>query len=604
MFISCKYYQILQENCQYGFGAHKSFPNPNSWRLHPGPSRGGIGGVGGPGPAKVLFHKILITHWGPVQGNTPVPGLALDGLGYANRFNPPPLLFMSLLFRSCYLIIFNNRLVVSVRCTNLPAIIFFYLVGLALASCGLLRSLGLKHPFLRSKGDQICFNGDFQHNYVLEKALNFHKYSGRPTISYTALNVPHDSFGIRTQTLNKGLIEHVRGTLSAGDTITLLLADHGNTYTPYLRQTLEGRFEMFHPSLFMIIPDSVAKILGVERMSELRANQRRLLTMLDLNAGLRAIVDLSLNGKMPEERGVFGLIPADKSCDDLNLKLPNLCVCEGWDNAAQNDSLQVAVLEFAVGFLNNEIVRQREASFNSNEKIRNHGTGHRCHHLVPLYFKNMRERNVGENLITTFDFVVSAGRGASQNEDIFHVEVRQSIRPNVLDSYVEMLSFDRLSQFGPYRECADAGVDARLCICSLDNVEKAKNGVSYVANMAVNVVTNYMPNLIGIPSKRILYNKKSDECVYLVARNYHGYTDKGKILKNRIQSAVLEAVNICRNRSFLLHVKVKLHLMKISKGRTFSVMLHPNSLTFLCTLVTENWSWPSNYNFEYGASPL
>ena len=473
-----------------------------------------------------------------------------------------------------------------------------------MANCRILKSLGLKHPFARVSGDQLCFNGEFQHNYLLEKVLNWHTNSRRPTISYTALNVPHDSQGLRTQTLNRGLIKLVRKSLMAGNTITILLADHGNTYTPYIRETLEGRFEMYHPSLFMILPDAVAKLLGEDTMNVLRANQPRLLTMMDIHYGLHAIADFSAGNKMPERRGIFGVIPPDRTCDDLHLVLPNLCVCEGWDNVAKNGSHQLSVLEFAVGFLNNEIEEQRQAGLNINSGIHGNRTKkRRCNHLVPLYFKNVRERNWGENLITTFDFVVSAGSAANQLEDVFHVEVKSSITPGTLVSYIELLSFDRLSPFEPYRKCADTGVDARLCVCSLGRRETAKNGVNYVVDKSVKVVTNYMPSLGGLPSKKILYNRKRDKCIYLVARNYHEYSDNGEINKNNIPSAALEAMNICADRSFVIRMKINVHLMKVSREKIFSAVLHGNTLTFLCALVTENWSWNSRYSFEYTVEP-
>ena len=435
--------------------------------------------------------------------------------------------------------------------------------------------------------------------------MNWHKYSRRPTISYTALNVAHDSAGLRTQTLNLGLINHVRKSLFAGNTMTILLADHGNTYTPFVREMLEGRFEMYHPSLFMVIPDPVANILGKNTMNALRANQNRLFSMMDLNAGLRAIADLSAGSEMPEKRGIFGLIPSDRTCDDLQLRLPNLCVCEGWDNVAQNNSRQISVLEFAVGTLNNEIKRQRhEGKGSMGEAHKDRISSPRCHHLVPLYFENVRERNSGESIITSFDFVVSAGKVANQRYDVFHVEVKSSILPDTLESYIELLSFDRLSPFEPYRKCTDSGVDTRLCVCSLGDAQPAKNGVNYVLAKSVKVITNYMPRLRGLPSKKILYNRKSDKCIYLIARNYHEYTDKGVINADNIPSAALEAMNICANESFVVTVEVKPYLMKVSSAKIIRTVLNGNSLAFICSLVTQEWSWNSRYKFEYSVARL
>jgi len=474
-----------------------------------------------------------------------------------------------------------------------------------MANCRVLGSLGLTNPFTRTKGDQLCFNGDFHHNYLLERALTWHTNSHRPTISYTALNVPHDSLGLRTQTLNNGLVRHVRKSLLTGNTITILLADHGNTYTPFPRQLLEGRFEIYHPSLFMVIPGAAADLLGEDTMNFLRTNQMRLLTVLDLNAGLRALADFTSGNKIADQRGVFGFIPASRTCDDLTLRLPNLCVCDGWDNVAPNDTHQISVLEYAVGFLNNKIERQRQDALKLKSQAEGNGkTERRCHHLVPLHFENVRERKWGEYLITTMDFVVSAALTAPQEQDVFHVEVKSNIQPGVSESYLEFLSFDRLSPYEPYRKCADAGVDSRLCICSTSNTHTAKNGVDYVASKSIKTMINYMPILKGLPSKNMLYSRESERCIYLLSRNYHEYSRKGVMNKNKITSAVLEAVNICANEPYVVHMKINPYLMKVSRENVFSVVLHGDTLTFLCALVTEDWSWDSRYRFEYSVSSL
>ena len=437
----------------------------------------------------------------------------------------------------------------------------------------------------------------------------WHRYSNQPTISYTTLNTAHDWHGTRTQTLTKGLIEHVTEMLKLENTLTILMADHGNTYTPFVRKILEGRYEMYHPSFFMVVPNSVASRLGDTTMDALRANQKRLFTMLDVNHGLHAIADLAMTSKLPEKRGIFGLIPTARTCDDLPLKLPNLCVCEGWDNDVQNDTTQLSLLEYGVGLLNNEIDRQRHAASStaSNQGFDSKKTilgPRKCHHLVPLYYRNVRERNAGETLISSFDFVVSSGSGIDQTEELFHVETQSNIKPDVTENFIKLLSFERLSRWGPYRACADDGVDVRLCVCSLDKNPKAKNGLTYTGNASVATLWRLMPKLPGIQAKDMLYNRKSDKCIYIIARSYHGITDDNKVEKDNIQTSVLEGLNICPDQSFAVRISIEPHSMKMSTSRKFTAIVEENSLKMLCVLVTENWSWTTNYKFEYEVFPL
>eukprot|EP00795_Rhopilema_esculentum_P002167 gene2167-17757_t len=475
--------------------------------------------------------------------------------------------------------------------------------GLSVASCNILKSLGLENPFGKTEGNQICFNGQFQHDFWLRYAEMWHKYARGATISYTALNVAHDSRGIRTQTLNLGLVSHVQEMLQSDKTITVFLADHGNTYTSYVRKILEGRYEMYHPSLFMLIPDGVKDILGEEIMDTLRGNQNRLVTMLDLNAGFRWIAELAANLKWSENRGIFGEIPPERTCNDLPLKLPNFCVCEGWDNVVSNDSTQMAVLEFGVGYLNSEIDRQwrqhrdsiLETSFDAEDNI---PIARKCHHLVPIRFENVHERNSGETLITSFDFVVAAGEGVDHKEDTFHVETQSNIRPGVTENYLKMLSFDRISPYGPYEACGDKGIRPLLCVCSMKS-RVAKNGLSYIGQKSISNLWQYMPNLSGIPSKKTLFNKKKDNCIYIISRDYYVVSSKGKIDETSIGGAILEALNICPNQSFLVRIQLHPTFMKVSGKRLFSAIVHENSLKMLTVLATENFSWRTSYRFDY-----
>jgi len=60
------------------------------------------------------------------------------------------------------------------------------------------------------------------------------------------------------------------------------MSDHGHTRTGF-GQTDEGKRELYHPLLFMVVPYHVAGLLGKERMAALVNNQKRLLTTMDLH---------------------------------------------------------------------------------------------------------------------------------------------------------------------------------------------------------------------------------------------------------------------------------------------------------------------------------
>lgn len=60
------------------------------------------------------------------------------------------------------------------------------------------------------------------------------------------------------------------------------MSDHGHTRTGY-GQTDEGKRELYHPLLFMVVPYYVTGLLGEQRMEALVSNQNRLLTTIDLH---------------------------------------------------------------------------------------------------------------------------------------------------------------------------------------------------------------------------------------------------------------------------------------------------------------------------------
>ena len=235
----------------------------------------------------------------------------------------------------------------------------------------MLAPFGTDAPFNGPDGDQICFNGKLQHSYFLQYSidtLNTIASSRRslPLLSYTALNVGHHDIGRRIQSLDSDLAHYLSTMAKDQNTLTIILADHGNTYTEYTYATLEGRFEMFHPSLFVIVPNKVAGLLGRDALSALEVNQRRLVTMIDLHHSLLPLAGY-LSGFV-KSVGLFTPILPTRTCNDVELRTPNLCVCEGWDSPTTNDSSKISIVEFAVGELNNLVLAQFAKSADGKRK--------------------------------------------------------------------------------------------------------------------------------------------------------------------------------------------------------------------------------------------
>ena len=448
----------------------------------------------------------------------------------------------------------------------------------------MLKSLGLKSPFNGPGGDQICYNGKFQHSYFFQythdmlQAINTSP-KAKPLLSYMALNVAHDDRGRRTQTLDLGLVDYVTAMAHESSTLTIILADHGNTYTSYTSTTLEGRLEMFHPSLFVIVPNRVAKLLGEKAMSALRTNQHRLVTIIELHHSLMALAGPLKGGVAPQ--GLFTPVSINRTCDDLELRLPNFCVCDGWDVPVENNSLQVAFVKYAIGQLNN-LVQEQYAARSQNKVVPS--VLRSCERLVPIWFENVRERNSPNDghLITSMDIYVKAGDVVKQKEDIFHVEIKSKESPSERSLDMTLLSYDRLSMFGKYKDCADQGVDLKLCVCSRNRSRIVTSDINKPETV---LREDYASRFGKPPSVKLLV---PGGCLHLIE---HIYSDKG-------DSFAYEIGNFCGDRMFEAVLEVESSNMRLSRAAPFEVKILPGRTVFVLSAKKRVHYWNGKIKVE------
>ena len=150
----------------------------------------------------------------------------------------------------------------------------------------------------------------------------------------------------------KVLANYFKYAATHNNTLTIVLSYHGNSYTSYSLNELEGRYEMHHPVLFMIVPKQVRSAIGKQKPKAMRSNQKRLMNMVDIQN-----VDPSSPMK-----GFLQTIDPYRTCKHLNLSMPNLCVCEGSETPLQNDTDLIGQLEFSIGHLNRMINMESSTS--------------------------------------------------------------------------------------------------------------------------------------------------------------------------------------------------------------------------------------------------
>lgn len=429
----------------------------------------------------------------------------------------------------------------------------------------MLNKYGLVTPFNGPQGHRICYNGKFQHSYFLKYNLDtLQAIASNPTalplLSYISLSVGHDQYGRRIQTFDEALSQYVEQVAQDPNTVTIVLADHGNTYTQYTSTTLEGRFEMFHPSLFMIIPNEVAKKIGKDAIDGLTNNQRRLVTMTDLHHSLMVLADPVPTTGIPP-KGVFTPVSSERTCDNVELRTPNLCVCDGWDSPTTNDNLKLAMVEFAIGELNNKLAEWFV------EKQRGFPLTRSCGRLQPIGFKNVRERNskTDGSLITSFDIIVPAGDVVLHQKDTFRVEVKTNVSPDSQSLDMKLLHFDRLTMFGPYSACADKNIDVKLCVCSRRKQAKKKMSKRILEKL-MEKKTSYF-----VDSKVTFETIDEEGCLTLIKR-IHGNKD----------AYAYELANTCMDQSYTVVLEMNdIYNIKVSRDGPIETKVAPGSVRFV-----------------------
>ncbi|XP_012939880.1 uncharacterized protein LOC101855651, partial [Aplysia californica] len=349
-------------------------------------------------------------------------------------------------------------------------------IEVTLAMCRVFESCGVKDGF--HGPEAICYNGRHQHEYLLDYLAGYQHTltsANRPWFSFTMTNVGHEETGRRIQTLDLALSHYISAASAQANTLTILFSDHGNSYGRFVSESTEAQVEMFHPFLFFIVPRQVGRQLGVRAMRSLGVNSRRLVSLLDVHYTLTHLI--SPGWKVRErnkdyavtEKGLLEPVGSARSCNDLALIPPNVCICEDFEREVSDHSGQELLAYFAVDQLNAEIQRQFAESHTRK------GTTLNDTWAVQTAFGNCERLSlIGyRNVKTSFDkhraTVVKMDVLVQKSARFFvtmTIREEEDGRETVCEGRVTTDKFDRLTRYGQYASCAD-GVDLSLCLCQV-----------------------------------------------------------------------------------------------------------------------------------------
>ena len=441
--------------------------------------------------------------------------------------------------------------------------------GLSHASCEIFKRHKMTNQFNHPR--KVCFDGKPFAEYFLDYVQSIYnnvKTVGKKTrlLTYTHLNTGHEVTGTRIRQIDERLSAYVENMARIEDTLTVVLSDHGPKTTKYSFNTMEGRAEKYDPFLFIIVPEKVARILGLNKFQALVQNQNRLITTLDLHNGFMSLGATGLTDTTAGSKGIFGLIPANRTCADISMKPLAVCKCEKWEEIfPDNDKRFTWLAEFALGNINNKIQLQ---FLGSTKQVKGYGN---CQRLVGSSFTKIRRRSEGGNLITTMDIGVSPGN------EIFEVQIKHPQRLKKQNSFLKLTVHERITIYRHFRKCADTAVSLGLCVC--DHKKLQKQHRKRKERKWITIETR--EDILEIISRSNSFGSQTrvkdihSGCLLLIYRNHGG------------RSTSFEISNTCNDRTYSVTISVtnfnaKKHFA--SRKIPFSINVPKRTIHFLLVI--------------------
>ncbi|XP_046355258.2 uncharacterized protein LOC124134461 [Haliotis rufescens] len=456
--------------------------------------------------------------------------------------------------------------------------------GVSTASCEILNQNGVNDHF--HGPDTVCFNGRHQHEYLLDYLKLYQDMmaaTSKPYVTFLETNVGHEDTGRRVQTMDDHLAEYLAFAANQRNTLTVVFSDHGNAYGKFLDESPEGRVELYHPALFMIVPTSVAKQLGQDKMAALTLNQDRLVSHLDLHYTIRSLISSTSN--IPEVNkqylvnpmGLFRNMSDSRQCLNVPQIPPNFCICEGGESRVKNNTLHVVYAHFAVGTMNNAIQTQ----FHQAHPRVVTGFGS-CRRLRLAMFQHVRKAVHSDKTVSlTMDLLFETGDPSYPHHEVFMVSVQSNNGQFVLNK------FDRLSPYSKYSVCADKGVQLQLCICNIGDHQVEMERLPPLSDAGL------LRRQDLLMHASIVKVKESEDCLYRMNQeNEDGLT--------------VSMMNVCSTTVIHVSVAVDTVGMEALTGKSVQADLRPGEIRFLFAGVAKSvktWNWSYQVQFTLNTWP-
>ncbi|XP_028401313.1 uncharacterized protein LOC114524438 [Dendronephthya gigantea] len=450
--------------------------------------------------------------------------------------------------------------------------------GVTFLSCSVYSYLRTTNVYDAENFPKVCFAGQHFSSFFLDYVGEYVKLNDNaesPFLAYTHLITSHERSGRRIVNDDIALSKLLREAAEMVNTITIFISDHGGKSTKFSSYTVQGRHEIFQPFMFMIIPHAVSKKLGPEVVNALFANQKRLVGLQDLGDALQTYV----NPATPQlQRGLFRLIPLNRTCEQLELDSDVLCLCDKMDKSISNSSQDVSwAAEFALGSLNKIIHNQFITGLQQSkpELLTSDFYGYgACQRYIGLGVGLPRHRVAGDDEVLSFTlFVQPFDR---KTREAFDIKVSFSVKQEM---GMSLDKFTRASSFNEYEQCVDRNVNPKLCTCRTGRRNAFKWRQKFTSRKVASLRSFSL-----VPTGQIL----DHPCLTIYTRNRQNSLPGGK-KQNAIST--YEAFNACSHLMYNLTIDVKVaRHTRVSCVFPNTVTIFPRTMTFLMT-VSNEWKY-------------
>ena len=254
-------------------------------------------------------------------------------------------------------------------------------------------------------------------------------------------------------------------------TIVILVSDHGDRSSHFVRETYGGLLERSLPGLFIRFPEVLQEMHPGLRLKEtLQANARKLTTGFDIFQTLHHL--LGLAGLHPEDSGfepaqncrssLFIPTRKDRTCADVNVR-DGICVCNASADAPSvtDPILRMKLYNFAIAQLN---VRISKSAYSEN-----------CYQfsqpLLPLSTATVLDSSSGGSSTILLRFWVRPNAAFEVNIRISTVVGSKVVRMEII------ADFRRVDRYGSQSSCVGFVTDEdkkikEICVCTNSKTKK------------------------------------------------------------------------------------------------------------------------------------